>query len=108
MAQYINIFVILGNLECQVTHFYYEGWDNIYIYICVYIKFVINLCITWTWTDEHATNLNMKQSQKFTSYNMRALASWFMSEKSAATWPPLSYKMVEWPAFLLQPSFDFR
>ena len=39
MAQYINIFVILVNLECQVTHFYYEGWDNIYIYIyiCIYI-----------------------------------------------------------------------
>ena len=69
MAQYINIFVILVNLECRVTHFYYEGWDNIYIYIyvyiCVYIKFVINLCITWTWTDEHAANLNMKQRQKF-------------------------------------------
>ena len=60
MAQYINIFVILVNLECQVARFYYEGCDNIYIYI----KFVINLCITWTWTDEHATNLNMKQRKK--------------------------------------------
>ena len=63
MAQHINIFVILLNLECQVTHFYYVGCDNIYIYI--YIKFVINLCITWTWTDEDATNLNMKQRKKF-------------------------------------------
>ena len=44
MAQYINIFVILVNLEFQVTHYYYEGCDNVYIYI--YIKFVINLCIT--------------------------------------------------------------
>ena len=31
MAQHINIFVILVNLECQVTYFYYEGCDNIYI-----------------------------------------------------------------------------
>ena len=36
MAQYINIFVILVNLECTVTHNYYKGCDNIYIYI--YIK----------------------------------------------------------------------
>ena len=33
MAQYINIFVILVNLECTVTHNYYKGCDNIYIYI---------------------------------------------------------------------------
>ena len=33
MAQYINIFVILVNIEFQVTHYYYEGCDNIYIYI---------------------------------------------------------------------------
>ena len=35
MAQHINIFVILLNLECQVTHFYYVGCDNIYIYIYI-------------------------------------------------------------------------
>ena len=35
MAQYINIFVILVNLEFQVTHYYYEGCDNIYIYIYI-------------------------------------------------------------------------
>ena len=44
MAQYINIFVVLVNLEFQVTHYYYEGCDNVCVYI--YIKFVINLCIT--------------------------------------------------------------
>ena len=38
MAQYINIFVILVNLECTVTHNYYKGCDNIYIYIYIYIK----------------------------------------------------------------------
>ena len=38
MAQYINIFVILVNLECTVTHYYYKGCDNIYIYIYIYIK----------------------------------------------------------------------
>ena len=45
MAQYINIFVILVNLECQVTHFYYEGWDNIYIYIYIYVYIYIYMCI---------------------------------------------------------------
>ena len=38
MAQYINIFVILVNLEFQVTHYYYEGCDN----VCIYIYIICN------------------------------------------------------------------
>ena len=36
MAQYINIFVILVNIEFQVAHYYYERCD-IYIYIYIYV-----------------------------------------------------------------------